>query len=126
MGNAALRVGYSHADVAQGPPRRRHGRSDEIVAGLPRAREAEALVAPVELHIVLPHEDITEDPHVLVHAMRRDAEHAKRPDALQDQIRRVQGVVAATKAERDAGQLLLAAYHVKALEHLRAKHAGDG
>ena len=64
--------------------------------------EAQPLLAPVELHVVLPHEDVAQDPQGATgrrHVDSREAQDALRPRGLQDEICLLQGVLLAAQGK---------------------------
>merc|ERR1740121_105929 len=87
---------HSHK-VASGPGRRR--------------RQAQALSAPVKLHIVPTHEDVTQDPEGGVLSSSLNPQLADRAGAVDDEIFQVEHEGLAAHYERDARQLDAALHH---------------
>lgn len=92
--------------------------------------EAEPLLAPVELHVVLPHEDIAQDPQGATgrwHIETRETQDALGAGGLEDEICLLQGKILAAQGEREVWQLGAAVHHVlPAHDALGAQLAGDG
>ena len=91
--------------------------------------EAKALLAPVELHVELAHEDVSEDPQGAARGGDVDAGEAK--DALgarllEDNVRLGEGVVLAAKGEGEVGQFGRAVHDVLlAKDRLGTKLGGN-
>mmetsp|Transcript_103259 Transcript_103259/g.277377 ORF Transcript_103259/g.277377 Transcript_103259/m.277377 type:complete len:215 (-) Transcript_103259:622-1266(-) len=102
--------------------------TEQLNQVIARGRECEskALLTPIELHVVLAHEDVAQDPHGLAHVDGLDAQDAHVADALNHEVLRGQREVLAPEREGERGQLRGAADHIQALEGVRTDHRHDG
>mmetsp|Transcript_93394 Transcript_93394/g.247931 ORF Transcript_93394/g.247931 Transcript_93394/m.247931 type:complete len:508 (-) Transcript_93394:23-1546(-) len=72
------------------------------VRGGGREGEAHLPAPPVKLDIVLPHEDVAQDPEV--HTVRHEPQHAERPHARNNEVRGGETVVLTTDSEGQGRQ----------------------